>query len=131
MKQSIVLFLAGLMLYGCGFDQRPAPQQPSAEMVMARANRVNGLVVFLESEPITPYRVLGSVDLAALKGMPQTEGRRVGEVLRDLGNNVVDNLTYSTKLDKLASQARATFPQAQAILIRGKLNQCTVITFNP
>ena len=133
----IIAFIAGCVgMYFFMLSQQPAPIPPVAVIIPsneARVNFVQGLPVFINSEPEKKYSALGNaITLDAINAMVDAENGKkkvVDQVVTAFGQ-VRQDLDFNQKLEKMVSKARSEHPDADAIIFRDKMNSCQAIKFN-
>jgi hypothetical protein len=115
------------------YKQQPAQTPRIILSNEATVSSVQGLPVFINSEPVKKYSALGiPITLDAINGMINAENGKkkvLDQVITAVGQMRQD-LDFNEKLEKMVSKARGEHPDADAIIFRDKMNSCQAIKFD-
>ncbi|PCI19423.1 hypothetical protein COB64_03770 [Candidatus Wolfebacteria bacterium] len=100
--------------------------------VQSKANvyPVQGIYVFIYSEPQVPYTSLGYVDKRVVEEiLLNTKGKKGGDILKEFGKAIINNIDLGAKLQEIISVAINEKPGVQGLIFRENLQTCEAITF--
>jgi hypothetical protein len=104
---------------------------PNNDKSSARANSVNGLIVFVNASPNSPYSIIGSVKHEALAEIFKAgSNKNFGKALGDILSKTTENVTLQQQLLKMTELAKNQYPQSEAIIINSKIFEAQAIRFN-
>lgn len=98
----------------------------------AKVSKINGLYVFIESEPICSdcYDVIGEMKGESVVDMANSVGigkEKWTKVVNNIFNKSREKLTLSEQLREMTELVKEKYSNANGIIMRGKFNRCEVI----
>lgn len=123
MKKLILPLLAVILFTACDMSQ-PVDKQA------ARANKLNGLLIFVHSEPMAEYQVISRLEHDAItETLQQGKDKKFGQALGDMLNKTVENMNLREQLYKMTELAKKQAPQAEGLIINDKVFEAQIIRF--
>lgn len=120
--KNISLFLSvAILLFSC------TPSNKST----AEVKSFNGVLVFIHAEPMAEYYVLGDVKLEAVQNIVDSArtGNSFIEKAEAALSEGIQDLDFSTKLEKMVSKAKENYPDADGVIFEDRMNSCQAIKF--
>lgn len=96
---------------------------------LCKAEKVKGIYVFINANPVAEYQYLGTVTSEFWKELEITKGQKVGEVLFRISKDIKTAVTFSEIIAKQLDKVKEEYPEAEAVIFHNKLSQCDAITF--
>ncbi|MCH8903561.1 MAG: hypothetical protein IIA45_06580 [Bacteroidetes bacterium] len=99
---------------------------------IAKTQKIEGLYVFIKSEPTAPYNTIGTIkskdvfERAIEVGVGE---EKAGTVLKNIIKSALEEIPFEKKLSLMASEAKDKYPNAEGIIFTSNLNNCSVIRF--
>lgn len=121
MKRALIVALV-ISLFSC---------EPVVKTTDATVDRVQGLPVFILSEPKTEFEVLGIVNnnMAEQFGDNTKGKKKFGDIVEGIFSTASDNANFQKLLNNMATMTKEQHPEADAILFEYNLSQGTAIKF--
>ncbi len=119
MKPLLYILVLSLL---CSCEQTPSQNA-------ANVSQINGLYVFIESQPQSNYDFLGEVanDFGDQMKEATDKNKKFGERLLGALSTTVENLDFGSKLEMMIEKAKKEYPTANGIIIEGKMNKIKAI----
>lgn len=93
-------------------------------------DKVNGLFIFIKSEPVFEYKVLGTVKNDFFDQVSDnTDGKKFGNVIKGILNTATDNVDFQKLLTHMADLSKQTYMDAEGLIFNDNLSSCEVIKF--
>jgi len=92
----------------------------------------SGIYIFFRSRPHSDnYTVIGTVDgNAILRAIENAEGKKgLGNILKGLGNSVLNDLSFENRLDKVVEQTIKDYKGVEGIIFSKDLTKGEAIKF--
>ena len=99
---------------------------------MAKTEKVEGLFVFIKSEPTAAYNTIGTIKSKDVFERASEVGvgkEKTGTVLKNILKSALEEIPFDKKLLLMASEAKDEYPNSQGIIFDSNLNSCSVIQF--
>jgi len=97
---------------------------------MGRANRVNGILVFIQSQPVNEYEVIEPLRHdAVLETLQQTKGKKFGEAVGAFVSKSIENMNLKEQIYKMTELAKKQNPKTEGIIISDKIFEAELIVF--
>jgi hypothetical protein len=95
----------------------------------ASTDQVNGLQIYVRSQPVGSYDLLG-VEYAdnLIQRMGGNKGKKFLEQLARIGQGLGDHANFEKIVNELAAVAQQSYPTANAVIFSGDLRECRVVS---
>lgn len=130
--KTIILFL--LLIVGlssccdCPDITQLSGSQGGVSKDMAEVDKINGMYVFIKSEPLMEYDYLGTYEskwFLEVGKLAKLKGKKLTEIL----DEVTDNLDFNDKLEKTIDEVKQKHPRADAVIFSEGMSSCKIIKF--
>lgn len=121
MKRILPLFIFGLA-FSC---------EMPAEKNEATVSQINGLHVFIYSQPQSAFRQLGIINgdyFGQMKEATDSE-KKFGRKLLDALTTTAENIDFKSKLEMMVKLAKDEYQDADGVIFESEMNQAKVIQF--
>ena len=105
---------------------------PSGQIIvskdMAEVDKVNGLYVFIKSEPLKEYDYLGTYTtrwFTEVEKFANLKGKSILEIV----DEVTESIDFNEKIEKTLDEVKKEYPKADAVIFDTKMSTCKIIRF--
>jgi uncharacterized lipoprotein YajG len=92
----------------------------------AKVKAIEGVYVFINSEPTTSYEKLGDVKIGLYDKILNLRNKSVSQVSAD----IITSLSFDRNLNNAIDDVKSKFPQANAVIFNDDMSGCSVIKFD-
>jgi hypothetical protein len=98
--------------------------------ISSSENLVNGLYIFIRSEPVLEYEVLGTIKKDFLDQFSDnSSGKKFGNVIKGIVYTATDNIDFQKLISHMAELSKETYKDSEGIIFNDNLSSCEVIKF--
>lgn len=96
----------------------------------ANSHQENGLYVFIYSDPSREYTTLGTLENDWMEQISKSgRKRKIGEFLKSAVNTIGQHASIDVIIEKMTTQAKRAYPNADGIIFTHKLMNAKVVKF--
>ena len=112
-------------------DCNDNPDFVKKENNLSKSNEINGVLIFIKTNPICKYTVLGVCknDLLDQVGSA-TKEKKFGQVIKGLFDVSNQNMDFQKLLDNMVEKAKKEHPEVEGLIFKENLSSCEIIKFN-
>ncbi|MBN1184750.1 MAG: hypothetical protein JXB49_20860 [Bacteroidales bacterium] len=128
-KTGIIIIFFSILSSCCDCpDITALPWQTIASKDMAEVDRVNGLYVFIKSEPLKEYDYLGTYTTKWFMEVEKFTNLK-GKNLLEIMDEVTETIDFNEKIEKTVDEVKKEYPKADAVVFDTKMSSCKIIRF--
>ncbi len=91
----------------------------------AKVKQIQGIYIFIESEPFNPYDKLGDFKISVYDKLLSLSEKSVSEVTKE----IVSSFLFDKNLQMSVAEIKLNYPDANGIIFNGDMSSCAVIKF--
>lgn len=120
-----------IILFIFCFSCEQKSELPKLQKREAGVDKVQGLYIFILSEPKLDYEPLGEIrnNIGEQLGDATDGKKKFGDIVEGIFSTAANNADFQKLLNHMATRARETYPNADGILFKFNMSQGTVIKF--
>lgn len=110
-------------------EDKKAPEEKKASRNMAKVAPVQGLYVFIDCDPVCEYETLGIITNKALEEI-QNAGKNKNFIVGAPDDHTAfQNASFPELKRRMIQAVKDSFPEADAVILRGQLSDYKAIKF--